>query len=57
VDLFASPFSENLAKSSAGQLIFEAAKLVQFGRPEAAPAAEGPVPPAAVAPAAPAARD
>ena len=57
VDLFASPFSENLAKSSAGQLIFEAAKLVQFGRPETAPAAGGPVPPAAVEPAAPAARD
>lgn len=53
VDLFASPFSETLTKSSAGQLILEAAKVAQFGQPEVAPAA-GPVAPGATEPAGPA---
>jgi tetratricopeptide (TPR) repeat protein len=49
VDLFESPFSENLRGSGAGVLILEAAKVAQFGRPaeEAAEEAAG----AALAPA------
>jgi len=44
VDLFASPFSENLAGSPAGQLIFEAAKVAQFGQPAAPQAITEPTP-------------
>lgn len=42
VDLFKSPFSENLGKSSAGVLILEAAQAAQYGQAQVTPVGAAP---------------
>ena len=42
VDLFKSPFSENLGKSSAGVLILEAVQAAQYGQTQVTPVGAAP---------------